>query len=148
MTIESFGGKATLGANTFTGAQTFSGKIVTQNSLSAIQLGGSSASEPALGRSGLFVTAVQADEGDYAPMSALYYVSGTNKALAAGGSTAHSHIKFSSTANFGVFVGSGAPTISAAKGSLYLRSDGSSTSTRAYIATDSAGTWTAITTAA
>lgn len=52
-----------------------------------------------------------------------------------------------STAAFGVFVGSGAPTLAAAKGSLYLRSDGSSTSTRAYIATDSAGTWTAITTA-
>jgi hypothetical protein len=48
-----------------------------------------------------------------------------------------------------VYSGSGAPTISAAvKGSLYLRSDGSSTSTRAYIATDTAGTWTALTTAA
>lgn len=48
-----------------------------------------------------------------------------------------------------IYSGSGAPTISAAvKGSLYLRSDGSSTSTRAYIATDAVGTWTAITTAA
>lgn len=47
-----------------------------------------------------------------------------------------------------IYSGSGAPSISAAlKGSLYLRSDGSSTSTRAYIATDNAGTWTAITTA-
>lgn len=44
--------------------------------------------------------------------------------------------------------GSGAPTVAAPKGSLYLRTDGSSTSTRAYIATDSVGTWTAITTAA
>lgn len=48
-----------------------------------------------------------------------------------------------------VYSGSGAPSISAAvKGSLYLRTDGSSTSTRAYIATDAAGAWTAITTAA
>ncbi len=48
-----------------------------------------------------------------------------------------------------VYSGSSAPTISAAvKGSLYLRTDGSSSSTRAYIATDTAGTWTAITTAA
>lgn len=48
-----------------------------------------------------------------------------------------------------IYSGSGAPSISAAvKGSLYLRSDGSSTSTRAYIASDTAGTWTAITTAA
>lgn len=44
--------------------------------------------------------------------------------------------------------GSGAPTISAPKGSLYLRTDGSSTSTRAYVATDAVGTWTAITTVA
>jgi hypothetical protein len=54
----------------------------------------------------------------------------------------------SSTANLGIFVGSGAPTVSAAQGSLYLRTDGSSTSTRAYINTDGATTWTAITTAA
>jgi hypothetical protein len=32
---------------------------------------------------------------------------------------------FSSTANFGTFFGSGAPTLSAARGSVYLRSDGS-----------------------
>lgn len=48
-----------------------------------------------------------------------------------------------------VYSGSGAPSISAAvKGSIYLRSDGSGTSNRAYIATDTAGTWTALTTAA
>lgn len=48
-----------------------------------------------------------------------------------------------------VYSGSGAPTISAAvKGSIYLRSDGSSTSTRMYVATDTVGTWTAVTTVA
>jgi hypothetical protein len=48
-----------------------------------------------------------------------------------------------------VYSGSGAPTVSAAvKGSIYLRSDGSSTSTRMYVATDTAGTWTGVTTAA
>lgn len=47
-----------------------------------------------------------------------------------------------------VYVGSGAPTVSAAKGSLYLRTDGSTTNDRAYIATNSSGTWTAITTVA
>ena len=45
-------------------------------------------------------------------------------------------------------VGTGAPSHNAPKGSLYLRTDGSSTSTRGYIATDAVGTWTAITTAA
>jgi aspartate carbamoyltransferase regulatory subunit len=57
-------------------------------------------------------------------------------------------ILMSSTANFGIFYGSGAPTFSAARGSLYLRTDGSSTSTRAYINTNASTTWTAITTVA
>lgn len=53
-----------------------------------------------------------------------------------------------STSAPGLYSGAGAPTISATKGSLYLRTDGSSTSTRAYINTDGATTWTSITTAA
>ncbi len=48
-----------------------------------------------------------------------------------------------------ILTGTGAPTaVTAPKGSLYLRTDGSSTSTRAYINTDGGTTWTAITTAA
>ena len=47
-----------------------------------------------------------------------------------------------------ILQGSGAPTASAPQGSLYLRTDGSSTSTRAYINTDGSTTWTSITTAA
>lgn len=47
-----------------------------------------------------------------------------------------------------IYTGSGAPSISAAvKGSLYLRTDGTSSSTRIYVASDAAGTWVAITTA-
>ena len=53
-----------------------------------------------------------------------------------------------STAGFGVYFGSGAPTVSAAKGSLYLRTDGTTTNNRAYINTDGATTWTALTTVA
>lgn len=68
-------------------------------------------------------------------------------AIPAGG-TAGSGYKFSSTANFGIFFGSGAPTLSAAQGSLYLRSDGSSTSTRLYVNTNGSTTWTNVTTAA
>lgn len=71
---------------------------------------------------------------------------GSDIAIAAGG--AHSTgIGFSSTAKFGVYCGSGVPTITVAKGSLYLRSDGSSSSTRVYVASDGAGTWVAVTTA-
>ena len=67
--------------------------------------------------------------------------------IPAGGSQAQG-LNFSSTANFGVFYGSGAPTLSAAQGSLYMRSDGSSTSTRMYVNTNGSTTWTAVTTAA
>lgn len=68
-------------------------------------------------------------------------------AIPAGG-TAGAGLLVSSTSNFGVFFGSGVPTLSAAKGSLYLRSDGSSTSTRMYVNTDGGTTWTSVTTAA
>lgn len=67
--------------------------------------------------------------------------------LPAGGTTGQG-IQLFTTTNFGIFGGSGAPTLSAAQGAIYLRSDGSSTSTRAYINTDGGTTWTAITTAA
>lgn len=64
------------------------------------------------------------------------------------GGTAGLGVTMSATANFGVFFGSGAPTLSAAKGSLYLRSDGSGTSDRMYVNTNGSTTWTAVTTAA
>jgi hypothetical protein len=67
-------------------------------------------------------------------------------AIPAGG-TAGMGYRFSSTSNFGIFFGSGAPTLSAAQGSLYIRSDGTTTNNRAYVNTDGGTTWTAITTA-
>ncbi len=70
-----------------------------------------------------------------------------NTAIPAGGTTGTGY-RFSSSSNFGVFFGSGAPSLTAAQGSLYLRSDGSSTSTRMYVNTDGSTTWTAVTTAA
>ncbi len=50
------------------------------------------------------------------------------------------------TTGIGLYFGSGAPTISAVKGSLYVRTDGSSSSTRLYI-NNGTTTWVAITTA-
>lgn len=69
------------------------------------------------------------------------------ESLPAGGS-ANASLTATSTANFGIYFGSGAPSVSAAKGSLYLRSDGSGVNDRMYVNTDGAGTWTAVTTAA
>ena len=68
-------------------------------------------------------------------------------AIPTGGAVGAGYV-FSTTANFGVFFGSGAPTLSAAKGSLYLRSDGTTTNDRMYVNTNGSTTWTAVITAA
>jgi hypothetical protein len=49
---------------------------------------------------------------------------------------------FGTTAGFGIYYGSGAPTVSAAQGSIYLRSDGSGTADRLYVNTTGSTTWT------
>ena len=67
-------------------------------------------------------------------------------ALVAGGAAAF--VGTNTAGSMGIYFGSGAPTVSAAKGSLYLRSDGSGTGDRAYINTNGSTTWTALTTAA
>jgi hypothetical protein len=64
--------------------------------------------------------------------------------LVAGGASAF--IATNVAAGMGMYIGSGAPTVAAAKGSIYLRSDGSSTSTRLYVS-DGSTTWIAVTTA-
>jgi hypothetical protein len=51
----------------------------------------------------------------------------------------------SSTADFGIYVGSGAPSVTAAQGSLYLRTDGTTTNDRLYVRGSAA--WIAVTTA-
>jgi hypothetical protein len=68
-------------------------------------------------------------------------------ATTAGGSTTPA-IAIGTVANFGIYFGSGAPTITAAQGSLYLNTTGNSTSTRAFINTTGSNVWTAITTVA
>lgn len=68
-------------------------------------------------------------------------------AVPAGGSSA-AFVHVSSTAGLGIYFGSGAPTVSAAQGSLYIRTDGSSTSTRLYVNTNGTTGWTNVTTAA
>jgi hypothetical protein len=72
-------------------------------------------------------------------------LSGT--AVPAGG-TAGAGYRMSSTTNLGIFFGSGAPTLSAAQGSLYMRTDGSSTTTRMYINTNGTTGWTNVVTSA
>jgi hypothetical protein len=59
--------------------------------------------------------------GAFSSISSVLILSGTG--IPAGG-TASFGYRFSNTSNFGTFFGSGAPTLTAARGSLYLRSDG------------------------
>lgn len=67
-------------------------------------------------------------------------------ATPAGGSTS-ARLLFGSTAGFGIYYGSGVPTVSAAQGSLYMRSDGA-INARLYINTNGSTTWTAFNTLA
>lgn len=67
-------------------------------------------------------------------------------ATPAGGSTG-ARLVFGTTAGFGIYYGSGVPTVSAAQGSLYMRTDGSSVLTRMYVNTNGTTGWTNVTTA-
>lgn len=80
--------------------------------------------------------------GDFGTDGALYLMNGTS--VPAGG-TAGLGINFGTLTNFGIFFGSGAPTLSAGRGSLYLRTNGTGTTDRFYINTDGGTTWTYLT---
>lgn len=71
-------------------------------------------------------------------------ISNTSTPTAGGARTA----SISTTLGFGIYWGSGVPTVSAAQGSLYLRTDGSTGTTRAYINTNGSTGWTDIVTTA
>lgn len=70
-----------------------------------------------------------------------------NTATPSGGGSA-AVLLFGTTPRFGIYFGSGAPSVVAAKGSLYIRSDGTSTNDRAYINTTGTAGWTNIVTGA
>ena len=69
-------------------------------------------------------------------------------AVAAGANT-QAFVTASNVVNqLGIFYGTGAPTFGAGKGSIYTRTDGTTTITRLYVNTDGSTTWTTLTTAA
>ena len=73
-----------------------------------------------------------------------YYPGLRDNALTAGGVKS---ITLGGTTSPSICFGSGAPTLSAAQGSFYSRTDGSSSSTRLYVNSDGGTTWVAVTTA-
>jgi hypothetical protein len=110
----------------------FSGPVRSENGFQTISINGSTGAVTVTGTIGAAITAT----------SSITALSGS--ALTAGGAAAF--IGTNTAAGMGVYFGSGAPTIAAAKGSLYLRSDGSSASTRLFVS-DGSTTWIAVTTA-
>ena len=79
------------------------------------------------------------------------FVGAAGVAVTAGGSTTPvitAGTTSGTDTTLGVYFGSGAPTISAAQGSLYLRTDGSGIANRLYVNTNGSTTWTAVSTAA
>jgi hypothetical protein len=63
------------------------------------------------------------------------------------GGAANSGFMYGNASGLGVFFGNGAPTLSALQGSIYIRTDGSSTSTRLYVNTNGSTGWTNFTSA-
>jgi hypothetical protein len=118
---------------------TFNGPVRSENGFQTISINGSTGAVTVTGTFGAAtsVTTLSAT-GNITADSA--------SGLVAGGASAF--IATNVAAGMGIYVGSGAPTVAAAKGSLYLRSDGSGTGDRAYINTNGSTTWTALTTAA
>jgi hypothetical protein len=118
---------------------TFNGPVRSENGFQTISINGSTGTVTVTGTFGAAtsVTTLSAT-GNITADSA--------SGLVAGGASAF--IATNVAAGMGIYVGSGAPTVAAAKGSLYLRSDGSGTGDRAYINTNGSTTWTALTTAA
>ena len=113
---------------------TFNGPVRSENGFQTITINQSTGTVTITGTIGAAITAT----------STITALSGSG--LTAGG--AAGFIGTNVAAGMGIYMGSGAPTIAAAKGSLYLRSDGSGTGDRAYINTNGSTTWTALTTAA
>ena len=67
-------------------------------------------------------------------------------ATPAGGSS-DAVLLMGTTTGFGIYYGSGAPTVSAAAGSLYIRTDNAGASLRLYSNTTGSTVWAAITSA-
>ena len=127
---------------------TFNGPVRSENGFQTISINQSTGTVTVNGTFGAAtsVTSLAATGGvTAATVSATGNVTADSaSALVAGGASAF--IATNTAVGMGVYIGSGAPTVAAAKGSIYLRSDGSSTSTRLYVS-DGSTTWIAVTTA-
>jgi hypothetical protein len=127
---------------------TFNGPVRSENGFQTISINGSTGTvtvDATFGAATSVTSLAATGSVTAASLSATGNVTAdSNVALVAGGASAF--IATNTAVGMGVYIGSGAPTVAAAKGSIYLRSDGSSTSTRLYVS-DGSTTWIAVTTA-
>ena len=116
---------------------TFNGPVRSENGFQTISIDGSTGTVTVTGTFGAATSVTS--------LAATSTVTARSASgLTAGGASAF--IGTNVAAGMGIYMGSGAPTVAAAKGSLYLRSDGSSASTRLFVS-DGGTTWIAVTTA-
>lgn len=113
-----------------------------------LQLGGTSSSFPAIKRSTTGLEVKLADDSAYTTINSL--MSTTRVGLATPAAASAVPAFRMGTDLVGIYFGTGSPNtaLTAPKGSLYIRTDGSSSSTRVYVNTDASTAWTNITTAA
>jgi len=131
------------------GNTTFSGPVRSQNGFQSITVNATTGEVTTDATFGA-ATSVTSVAATGAVTGATLAATGTVTAKSGSALTAGGAAMFvgTNTANsMGIYFGSGAPTVSAAKGSLYLRSDGSGTGDRAYVNTNGTTGWAAITTA-
>ena len=121
---------------------TFNGPVRSENGFQTISIDGTTGAVTVTGTFGAATSVTSLAAATVAATSTVTARSASG--LTAGG--AAGFIGTNVAAGMGVYFGSGAPTVAAAKGSIYLRSDGSSTSTRLYVS-DGSTTWIAVTTA-
>jgi hypothetical protein len=121
---------------------TFNGPVRSENGFQTISINGDTGTVTTTATFGATTSITTLTTGTVAATGTVTARSAS--ALVAGGAAAF--IGTNTAAGMGVYFGSGAPTVAAAKGSLYLRSDGSSASTRMYVS-DGSTNWIAVTTA-
>ena len=121
---------------------TFNGPVRSENGFQTISINGSTGTVTVTGTFGAATSVTSLAASTVAATSTVTARSASG--LTAGGASAF--IGTNVAAGMGIYMGSGAPTVAAAKGSLYLRSDGSSASTRLFVS-DGGTTWIAVTTA-
>lgn len=146
--VDSIAGFTTSTQGSAYGAAFNGGAVTLPNTQTALSIPATSAVISAPGSTAILNMTGSAGTANISIVNVLKQATiGSSAAIVAGGSTIN-FINMSTTANFGFFWGSGVPTVSAAQGSVYLRTDGSSTSTRMYVNTNGTTGWTNVVTAA